>query len=138
MCVFAISARVSCSVALKLAVVAGGTGGQVIAGLTLPVLRFAESYPSISAFSVADDGHFLIIVPVDFWILPEMSEQVMAAQKENIGKLQREMDSTVAEMQRSVITYAAEIKAMIAEVQYILSFLTSNMLMLLAYNYVDA
>ena len=62
-CVFAITARVSCSVALKLAVVAGGIGGQVIAGLTSPVLRLAESYPSISAFSFADDGHFLIIVP---------------------------------------------------------------------------
>ena len=57
-CVFAITARVSCSVALKLAVVAGGTGGQAIAGLSSPVLRFAESYPSISAFSFADDGHF--------------------------------------------------------------------------------
>ena len=50
-CVFAISAHVSCSVALKLAVVAGDTGGQIIAGLTLPVLQFTESYPSISAFS---------------------------------------------------------------------------------------
>ena len=61
-CVFAITARVSCSVALKLAVVAGGTGGQVITGLTAPVLRLTESYPSISAFSFADDRHFLIIV----------------------------------------------------------------------------
>ena len=65
-CVFAIRARVSCSVALKLAVVAGGIGGQVIAGLTSPVLRLAESFPSISAFSFADDGHFLIVVTIDF------------------------------------------------------------------------
>ena len=57
---------VSCSVALKLAVVAGGTGGQVIAGLTLPVLQYADSYLSIATFSFADDHHFLIIVPVDF------------------------------------------------------------------------
>ena len=49
-CVFAIRARVFCSVALKLAMIAGGAGGQVIAGLTVPVLRFTESYPSISAF----------------------------------------------------------------------------------------
>ena len=68
-CVFAISARLSCSVALKLAVVAGGMGGQVIAGLTSPALRFAESYPPISAFSFADDGHFLIIVRNDFRLL---------------------------------------------------------------------
>ena len=72
MCVFAIRARASCSVTLKLAVVAGGTGGQVIAGLTALVLRFAESYPPISALSFADDGHFLIIVPVDFWFLPAL------------------------------------------------------------------
>ena len=51
-CVFAIRARISCSVALKLTVVAGG---QVIAGWTTPVLWFAESYPSISAFSFVDD-----------------------------------------------------------------------------------
>ena len=69
-CVFAIRARVSCSVALKLAVVAGGIGGQVIAGLTSLVLRLTESYPSISAFSFADDGHFLIIVTIDFRFLP--------------------------------------------------------------------
>ena len=68
-CVFAIRARVSCSVALKLAVISGGIGGQVIAGLTSLVLRLTESYPSISAFSFADDGHFLIIV-TDFWFLP--------------------------------------------------------------------
>ena len=71
-------------------------------------------------------------------ILQQISEQVTAAQKKNIGTLQREMDRTVAEMQQSVIKYAAEIKATIAEVQYILSFLTSNMLMLLAYSYADA
>ena len=57
--------RVSCA---KLAayVVAEGTGGQVIAGLTSPVLRFAESYPSIFALSLAVDSHFLIIDPIDF------------------------------------------------------------------------
>ena len=69
-CVFAIRARVSCSVALKLAVVAGGIGDQVIAGLTSLVLRLTESYPSISAFSFADDGHFLIIVTIDSRFLP--------------------------------------------------------------------
>ena len=47
-----------------------GTGGQVIAGLTAPVLRFVESYPSTSAFSFADDRHFLVNVPVDFRFLP--------------------------------------------------------------------
>ena len=50
MSVFAMRALVSCSVALKLTVAAGGTGGQVIAGLKAPVLRFAESYPSILLF----------------------------------------------------------------------------------------
>ena len=72
MCVFAITARVSCSFALKFAVVAGGTGGQVIAGLGSPVLQFAESYPSISAFSFADGGHFLIIIPIDFQLLLDL------------------------------------------------------------------
>ena len=43
---------------------AGGTGGQVIAGLTAPVLQFAESYPPISVFSMADKRHFLIISPL--------------------------------------------------------------------------
>ena len=66
-----IHACVSCSVAIKLAVVPGGICGQVIAGLTLPVLKFAESYPCISAFFV-DDRHFLIIVPVDFRFLPDL------------------------------------------------------------------
>ena len=69
---FAITACVSCSIAVKLAVVAGSTGGQVIAGLMVPVLRFAESYPSISALSFADDGHFLIIVPDDFRFLLDL------------------------------------------------------------------
>ena len=68
-CVFAIRARFLL-VALKLAVVAGGIGDQVIAGLTSLVLRLTESYPSISAFSFADDGHFLIIVTIDFRFLP--------------------------------------------------------------------
>ena len=72
MCVFAIRVRVSCSIALKLTVVAGGIGGQVIARLTVPVLRFTESYPSISAFSSADDHHFLSIVPIDFRFLPDL------------------------------------------------------------------
>ena len=49
-CVFAIHASASCSIALKLAVVARGAKGQVIAGLTSPILRLAESYLSISAF----------------------------------------------------------------------------------------
>ena len=63
---FAIRARISCSVAVKFAVAAGGIRGQVIAGLTSPVVRFAESYPFISAFSFTDNCHFLIIVPIDF------------------------------------------------------------------------
>ena len=63
---FVIHVSVSCSIALKLAVVARGAGGQVIVGLTSPILWLAESYPSISAFSFADDGHFLIIDPTDF------------------------------------------------------------------------
>ena len=63
---FAIRARVSCSVIVKLAVIAGGIGGQVIVGLTSPVLQLAESYPSISAFFFADDHHFLIIVLINF------------------------------------------------------------------------
>ena len=71
-CVFRIRARVTCSVTLKLAVVAGGTGVQVIAGLTVPVLQFAESYSSISAFSFAGGRHFLIIVPDDFRFLPDL------------------------------------------------------------------
>ena len=57
-CVFAIRARVSCSIVIKLAVVAGGIGGQVITGLTAPVLRLTESYPSISAFSFATTAIF--------------------------------------------------------------------------------
>ena len=71
-CVFAIRARVSCSVALKPAVAAGGTGGQVITGLTAPVLRLTESYPSISAFSFVDDRHFLIIVLIDFRFIRDL------------------------------------------------------------------
>ena len=31
-----------------------------------------ECYPSISAVSFADDGHFLIIVPVDFRLLSDL------------------------------------------------------------------
>ena len=65
-CVFEIRACISCATGFKLAVVAEGTMDQVLAGLTLPVLRFAESYPSISTFSFTDDCHFLIIVPIDF------------------------------------------------------------------------
>ena len=42
-CVFRIRAHISCSIAAKLAVVAWGIRGQVIAGLTLPVFQFAES-----------------------------------------------------------------------------------------------
>ena len=62
----------SCSVTPKLAVVAGGSGDQVIAGSTSPVMWSAESCPSISAFSFADDGHFLIIVSIDFHFLPDL------------------------------------------------------------------
>ena len=62
----AIIVHVSCSVAVKLAVAAEGTGGQVIAGLSSLVLRFTENYSSISGFSFADNGHFLIIVLIDF------------------------------------------------------------------------
>ena len=72
MCVFAIRARISCSIVVKLAVIAGGIGCQVIAGLTSPVLPFAESCPSISAYSFADDGHFLIIVPIGFRFLLDL------------------------------------------------------------------
>ena len=69
-CVFAIRARVSCSIALKLAVVSGGHRGSGYSGVHTPRLAVpTESYPSISAFSFADDGHFLIIV-TDFWFLP--------------------------------------------------------------------
>ena len=67
-----IRTRVSCSIAVKLTVVAGGIGGQVIAGLTSPVLLFEESYPSISSFSFVDERHFLIIIPVDFQILSDL------------------------------------------------------------------
>ena len=52
--------------------VAGSTGGQVISGLTSPVLQIEESYLSIYAFSFADDRHFLIIVPADFWFLLDL------------------------------------------------------------------
>ena len=65
-CVCDTCACVSCSIAVKLAVVAGGTRGQVIAGLTASVLRFAVSYPSISTFSFTAVRHFLIIVQVKF------------------------------------------------------------------------
>ena len=71
MCVV-ISVCVSCSTTLKLAVVAENIGGQVIAGLTTPVLRFAESYLSISAFSFSGNHHFLIIVPTNFQFLPNL------------------------------------------------------------------
>ena len=37
----------------------------------LPILRSAESYPSICAFSYADDRHFLIVVHIHFWFLPD-------------------------------------------------------------------
>ena len=48
-CVSAICACVSCAIGVKLTVVADGTGGQVLVGLMLPVLTFAESYLPISA-----------------------------------------------------------------------------------------
>ena len=52
----------------------GGAEGQVIAGLTSPFLRFAESYQCISAMSFADQRPFQnnIIVPVDFRGLPDL------------------------------------------------------------------
>ena len=67
---FAIRARVSCSVALKLAVAAGGTGGQVIVGLTSPVLldRVIRPLP----LSDANDRHFLIIVLIDFRFIRDL------------------------------------------------------------------
>ena len=75
-CVSGIRARISCSIAVKLAVVAGGAEGQVIAGLTSPVLRFAESYRCISAMSFADQRPFqnniIIILPVDFRFSPDL------------------------------------------------------------------
>ena len=46
--------------ALSPSVVAEGTGGQVVAGLTLPVWRLPERYLSISDFFFMDDHHFLI------------------------------------------------------------------------------
>ena len=64
--------RVSHANGTKLAVVAEGTGDQVLAGLTSPILWFAESYPSISIFSIAHDRHFLVIVPMDFWFLLDL------------------------------------------------------------------
>ena len=67
-----IRTRVSCSIAFKLAVVAGGIGGQVIAGLAAPIMRFAESYPSTSAFSFMDNNHFPFTVPIDFRFLPDL------------------------------------------------------------------
>ena len=52
--------------------VAEGTGGQVIVGLTPLVLQLEESYPSISAFSFVNDSHFLIIVSIDFRVFPDL------------------------------------------------------------------
>ena len=49
-CVHCVCPCVSCSIALKLTVAAGGTGGQVIAGLKSPVLQFIEIYHFISVF----------------------------------------------------------------------------------------
>ena len=71
-CVSGICECISCSVTLKLAVVAEGTGGQVIAELVSPILQFAESYPFISTFTFMNDCHFLIIVPIDFRFLPNL------------------------------------------------------------------
>ena len=51
-CVSAIHACVSCAIGVKLAVVDGGTRGQVLVVLPSPLLQFAESYTSISAFSL--------------------------------------------------------------------------------------
>ena len=65
-CVSTMNARFYCAIGVKLAVVAEGTGRLVLAGLTSPILPFAKSYPSISGFSLADDDHYLIIIPIDF------------------------------------------------------------------------
>ena len=62
-CVSAMRALVSCAISVKLAVVAEGTRGQVLAGS--PNLRFAElSFHFRCSF--AGDHHFLIIVPLTF------------------------------------------------------------------------
>ena len=58
MCVFAMRVHVSCSIAVKLAVVAGGIGGQVIVGLTSAVLLFVKSYLPISAFFLCGQPAF--------------------------------------------------------------------------------
>ena len=36
-----------------------------------PILQLAESYPSICTFLYADDRHFLIVVHIHFWFLPD-------------------------------------------------------------------
>ena len=68
-CVSGICTCVSCSIAIKRD---GGIRGQVIAVLTSPVLRFAESYSSISTFSFVDDHHFLVMVSIDFQFLLDL------------------------------------------------------------------
>ena len=53
---FTVRSRVSCSVIVKLPVAAEGPGGQVIAGLTAPVLRLEESilpFPLLSSRATA-------------------------------------------------------------------------------------
>ena len=37
-----------------------GAPGQLLVGLTLPILQFAKRYPSIPAFSYVDDCHFIM------------------------------------------------------------------------------
>ena len=56
-CVSVICSRFSCSIVVKLTVVAGSTEDKVIAGLTSLVWRFTESYPSISSFSLYYDNY---------------------------------------------------------------------------------
>ena len=63
----------SCSISVKLTAVAGGTGGQVIAGLTSPVLWFTEIVLPFPRLSFVDNHHFLINVPIDFWLLPDLT-----------------------------------------------------------------
>ena len=46
--------------------------GQVIAGLTSPVLWLIESYSSIFAFSYADNSQFLIVISIDLRFLPDL------------------------------------------------------------------
>ena len=61
---------ISCFVGVKLAVVAGGTRGQVLVDFARLAVQRELSF--LSAFSFAVDGHFLNIIPIDFQILPDL------------------------------------------------------------------